>query len=233
VIIGQRSLNVFVRLILTLATPRAVEAALAEVAVTAIDLLGLSGAGAALTVDGRLISKAATGEAGQLLEDVQQQTQTGPCQDAIADGRIIAVADLDTATTRWPQFIAAARRVAVGSVAAMPMHADHVVVGALALYAPPKPYWKPEELAVGEILAGLATGVVRHAAALRDSEELALHLDKALASRVIIEQAKGMISEANHIAVPVAFERIRRYARGRHTSVRAVSEEIVTSGLRV
>jgi GAF domain-containing protein len=230
---GQQSLEVLVRLILALATARPMDKALTEVTVAAVHLLALSGAGAMLSENGRLSTRAATGDIAEVLEDCQQRTQSGPCRDAIALAQIVTAANLNEAAPRWPQFAVAARRVGVAAVAAVPIPADQTVVGALNLYAPLQRHWGPEELTMGEILTGLASGYVRHATALRESEQLAGQLQTALASRVVIEQAKGMVAGAHHITIADAFERIRRHARSKHTSVRTVSEAIVAAGLRV
>jgi hypothetical protein len=139
---------------------------------------------------------------------------------------------LHGAAPLWPQFAAEAHRVGVGAVAAVPMHAEHEAVGALILCAPPKRPWDRDELAMAEVLAGLASVYVQHDAVLRDSERPTGQLQEAPASRVVIGQPKGVIAETNHIRIPAAFERIRRRTRSSHTSVHSVAEAIVTAGLR-
>jgi AmiR/NasT family two-component response regulator len=87
-------------------------------------------------------------------------------------------------------------------------------------------------VAAATALADMATGYLVNASKLRQQEQLAEQLQTALDSRVVIEQAKGMVAAAEGISVEEAFTRIRRYARDRNLLLRAVAQQVVSDGLR-
>jgi hypothetical protein len=67
---------------------------------------------------------------------------------------------------------------------------------------------------------------------LDEVEELRLKVDQlehALASRVIVEQAIGVLAERHHIRPRDAFERLRRTARGMGRRVHDLARQVVDS----
>ena len=61
--------------------------------------------------------------------------------------------------------------------------------------------------------------------------ELNDQLETALTSRVVIEQAKGMLAERRGTSVEEAFQVLRRHARDHNASLQDVAAAVVTLGL--
>lgn len=107
------------------------------------------------------------------------------------------------------------------------------VVGALNLYSRGPRDWPEEDMAAVQVLADMATGLLINASHLRQQDQLSEQLQQALDSRVVIEQAKGIVAHAHQESVDRAFDRIRQHARSRNAPLRSVTEAIVGLGLDV
>jgi transcriptional regulator with GAF, ATPase, and Fis domain len=193
-----------------------------QVTVRCAQLLGVSAAGVMLTDQrGALRVVAASTEKTRLLELLQLQTDQGPCPECFHTGQPIAVADLTTATDRWPRFVAEARQSGFASVHALPMRLRTDVIGALNLFDTQPGALDQDTIRLGQALADVATIGLLQARAIRHRETLAEQLQTALNSRVLIEQAKGVISERRHLDMDQSFSLLRGTAR---TSNRRLSE---------
>ena len=192
-----------------------------------VQLLGVSAAGLLLT-DGQdsLQVVAASSERTRLLELFQLQTDQGPCVDCFRTGRPVSVADLPAAG-RWPRFTAAAADVGFGAVHALPMRLRTEVIGALNLFdADPGPL-DEEKLRVGQALADVATIGLLQQRAIHRSGVLTEQLQTALNSRVLIEQAKGIVAERLHLDVDDAFTLLRSGARNHNRRLSDLAQAII------
>jgi AmiR/NasT family two-component response regulator len=79
----------------------------------------------------------------------------------------------------------------------------------------------------------MATVYVVMVSQLRSAEQLAAQLQHALDSRVVIEQAKGVLARAHEVDVSGAFERLRRHARNNHRNLHDVAAEVVDGTLQL
>lgn len=225
-----RALAEFTR---SLLTSDDVHAVLDELTTRVVEVLALDGSGVALVQDGALRFATATPVDVVELEQVQHQYQQGPCLSAHAGGQVSAISDIAAHRDQWPEYCAVAQRLGMVSVAGIPMRLTDQSVGALSLYARQPNHWIAEDIAAAEAMADMATAYLINASALRQQVELNGQLRSALDSRLVIEQAKGMVALAGSITVEEAFERIRQHARSHHVSVREVSEAVVGLGLHV
>jgi GAF domain-containing protein len=185
-------------------------------------VLGLCGIGATLAQDGRL-SVAKIG-----LD--QQKEQSSPCREAFDTGHAVRVTDAREEAGRWPEFSAAANCVHVAGVAGIPMRLADKVIGVLTLYSSQPRNWSDEDMAMASVLADVATGYVVNASELRRQEQLNEQLQEALRSRIVIEQAKGMMASRHSVTINQAYRLIRRYARNHNARLRVVAEAIVAQG---
>jgi transcriptional regulator with GAF, ATPase, and Fis domain len=193
-----------------------------QVTVRCAQVLGVSAAGVLLTDQrGALQVVAASTEQTRLLELLQLQTDQGPCPECFHTGRPIAVADLSAATSRWPRFAAEARQGGFASVHALPMRLRTDIIGALNLFGTQPGALDEDTIRLGQALADVATIGLLQARAIRHRETLAEQLQTALNSRIIIEQAKGVIAERRHLDMDQSFTLLRGTAR---TSNRRLSE---------
>jgi transcriptional regulator with GAF, ATPase, and Fis domain len=221
--VSERELaEAFVELADTLVDDFDVMDFLHQVTVRCAQVLGVSAAGVLLTDQrGALRVVAASTEQTRLLELLQLQTDQGPCPECFHTGQPIAVADLATATSRWPRFAAEARQMGFASVHALPMRLRTDVIGALNLFDTQPGALDPDTIRLGQALADVATIGLLQARAIRHRETLAEQLQTALNSRILIEQAKGVIAERRHLDMDQSFTLLRGTAR---TSNRRLSE---------
>lgn len=222
-----RTISDFARLLLT---PYDMDTTLQELAERTTDVLGLAGSGVSLMVDEQLVFGTAVPERVAALECAQVASQEGPCVQACHTGLVVAVADL-AAKDGWQAYRQVAAEHGIGAVAGVPMALGGQIVGALNLYAEGTRDWTSQDLAAVQVLADMCTSILINASHVRHQEQLNEQLQHALNSRVVIEQAKGIVAHTHHENVDQAFERIRRHARDRNAPLRSVADAIVHLGL--
>ncbi|MFJ1607993.1 ANTAR domain-containing protein [Streptomyces sp. NPDC088253] len=193
--------------------------------------VGMLDAGAAGVLladrDGTLRVMAASDEQVRLLELFQLQNDEGPCLDCFRTGTPVIVPDLTREIDRWPRFVTAAHRSGFGAVQALPMRLRDETVGALNLFrATPGPF----DLAatpLAQALADVATISLLQQRSSRRSTVLNEQLQTALNSRVLIEQAKGKLSERQSIDMEQAFTALRGYARSHNRRLSDVARAFI------
>jgi GAF domain-containing protein len=193
-----------------------------------VRLLGVSAAGLLLhDKQGRLTVVASSSEETRLLEIFQLQNDQGPCLECVRTGTAVVSGDLDADRPRWPLFASFAIEAGFRSVAALPMRLREQTIGGLNLFddrAVPVP---PDDQRLAQALADVATiGILQQRSAQR-STLLAEHLQRALNSRVVIEQAKGVLAERNAMSMEVAFDSLRTYARDQNLKLTDLAIAIV------
>lgn len=169
---------------------------------------------------------ASSSEETRVLELMQLQNAEGPCLDSVREGRAVTADDLEQERRRWPSFVEAALDVGYRSVHALPLRLRNETIGSLNLFRSQPPPLTAEEQRVAQALAAVATiGVLQHRAVFRASQ-LADQLQVALDSRVVIEQAKGVLAERRGLDMATAFEMMRRHARSTNQRLSAVAEDV-------
>lgn len=192
-----------------------------------VQLLGISAAGLLLT-DGRdtLQVVAASSERTRLLELFQLQTDEGPCVECFRTGQPVSVTDLSSAG-RWPGFTAAAAEVGFAAVHALPMRLRTEIIGALNFFDTTPGALDEGRLRMGQAVADVATiGLLQHRA-IRRRDVLTEQLQTALNSRILIEQAKGVLAERLNLDVAEAFAVLRGAARSRNRPLSELAQAIV------
>lgn len=195
-------------------------------------VLGITGSGVSLAVEDRLTLATAVPPRVAELEQFQERSQQGPGVEAYRSGKVVTVTDLSQGEQEWGDYTKVASRLGLAAVAAAPLVLGAVHLGALTLYAAEPRLWPSDDVAVVVALGTLATACLVNDSRLNKQEELVGQLQQALDSRVVVEQAKGMVAEAEGISVGEAFEAIRRYSRDHNAGLRSVAEDIVHRGLR-
>jgi hypothetical protein len=192
------------------------------------DLVNVAAAGFLLADPlGRLRLLAATSEKAHDLELFQLQADEGPCVECYTSGRPVSVADLATASTRWPRFVPAAVDAGFASVHAVPMRAAGIVLGALGLFGIQPGALDEADLLVAQSLAHIACVAVLQEHAPTPSTVVP-HLRTALASRTVVEQAKGFLRERLDVSVEDAFTMLRRYSRHTNGHLTKVSRQLLS-----
>jgi GAF domain-containing protein len=146
-----------------------------------------------------------------------------PLLDCSRDGKAVAVPEF-TAGSPWPAFTDGARGAGFASVHVLPLCRRTETIGALALF---RNAVGTADVRLAQSVADIAATSILQARALRRSEELARQLQHALDSRVVIEQAKGVLAERLGLGLPAAFTALRTYARSHNTKVVALAAAIL------
>jgi GAF domain-containing protein len=197
-----------------------------------VRLLDVSAAGVMLASPaGHLGLAASSSEAMRLLELFELQAQEGPCLDAFHTGKPTGHEDLAAESGRWPSFSATARDAGFRSASALPLRLREVTIGALNLLGVSRSPINEADVIVARAFADLAAlSVVQHRISAQ-AQLLNEQLSAALSSRVVIEQAKGVISERAGVTLAEAFSRLRAYARNRNLRLTDVAQAAVDGTL--
>ncbi|WP_370330683.1 GAF domain-containing protein [Mycolicibacterium hippocampi] len=170
---------------------------------------------------------AATTEQARDLELFQLQADQGPCVDCYATGQPVSVADLEAEAQRWPRFVPAAREAGFTSVHAVPMRAAGLVLGALGLFGTEPGELNDADVLVAQTLAHIACVAILQGQAPTPSTVLP-QLRSALASCVVVEQAKGYLREVLDVSVEDAFVVLRSYSHARGEHLTEIARRLMT-----
>lgn len=210
----QRLARVFVELADTLVDDFDVLDFLSMLVERCVELLDVAAAGVVLSDQkGGLRMAAASSEQARLVELFAIQADDGPCPDCVRTGHPVSSVDLATEDVRWPRFAPAARAAGFRATHAMPMRLRRTVIGAVNLLNTDADGVGDTSVHLGQALADVATIGMLQQRAIRDSAILAEQLHTALNSRVVIEQAKGVLSAHGGMDMHHAFTALRSHAR--------------------
>lgn len=228
----QRLAEVFVELADTLVEEFDVVDLLQLLTERCVELLDADAAGLMLADErGDLRLMAATTERMRLVELLELQAAEGPCRDCYLTGRPVVNVKLADAHGRWPVFTGAAVAAGFGGTHALPMRLRGRVIGALNLFTDASVDLSDDDVAVGQAMADVATIGLLHERNLREQTAVSEQLQAALHSRVLIEQAKGVLAARAEITVDRAFTRMRDHARHTGLTLTAVATAVVDGSL--
>jgi hypothetical protein len=203
-----------------------------RLAVACVRLLGVTAAGLLLDdQQGNLAVIASSSEETRLLEVFQVQNDQGPCLDCVRGGAAVVSADLDADRVRWPLFSSFALQAGFRSVVALPLRLRQQTIGGLNLFDERAVLVAPGDQqlaqAQAQALADVATIGILQQRSVHRSAVLAEHLQRALNSRVVIEQAKGILAERNGLSMEAAFAALRLYARAQNIKLTDLAVAVV------
>jgi GAF domain-containing protein len=216
----------------TLARGSAISEVLNDLTERITAVLSVAGTGVSVLESGQFRFAAASDERSAGLERVQEASQAGPGVDACLTGKIVTVASLPKISGEWAALLQAAKDEGIVAVASVPMRHDSQSIGTVDLYSASRRDWSAGDLRAAGILADMATGYLVQARELDRQRRVIGQLREALDSRIVIEQAKGVLAAERRISVDEAFEVLRRHARSHAVSLRSVAEAVVSLGLR-
>ncbi|AIG76287.1 Hypothetical protein AJAP_17095 [Amycolatopsis japonica] len=157
--------------------------------------------------------------------------EEGPALESFETGKDIAVHDLSAEVSRWPGYVARMAGQGFAAVSALPLRAMDETVGSIAFLSAETVVLSVEDHRLGRALADVATLCLLQQRELRHYRTLSEQLQKALDSRVVIEQAKGMLAERAGIDLGTAFHRMRSFARGSNKKLADVARGVVEGTL--
>ena len=199
-----------------------------------VEVLDVSAAGIMLvSAEGDLRVVASSSEAMRIVELFEIQSDEGPCVDCYRDGAPVVNQDLAAALDRWPRFAPVAKDAGFQSAHALPMRLRGSIIGALNLFRSDTGKLETEDVFAAQALADVATiAILQHRVGL-DASVLNAQLNEALNSRVVIEQAKGVIAERAGIDPDEAFKRLRQHARSNNLRLADVAAAVASGALAV
>lgn len=183
--------------------------------------------------DGKLGVVASSGEKARIIELLELQQQQGPCYEAFKTGQYVPSADLQADRDRWPDVADEAISAGYSAIHAVPLRLRDQVIGAINLFEMPPSKLTEAEIPVVRGMAEIATIAILQSRAMSEARETADQLRVALRSRVVIEQAKGMISQSTGTKVEEAFAVLRKHARDTGSRLADVARQIVEGELPV
>jgi GAF domain-containing protein len=199
-------------------------------------------AAAALELDGTGITVQIPGDGTHYLtaadpltlevERRQDELQEGACVDAIQSSQVVAVNDLNVEQP-WPRFTWVLLEAGFHAAAGVPIRHQGQSIGAINLYSGASRAWTTEEFNAARLISELAAGYLITNQLLRTQRTLAEQLQTALDSRVILEQAKGVLAERYGMAPDTAFEIMRSYSRAERLRLRDTARAVIEDGLDV
>jgi GAF domain-containing protein len=199
-----------------------------------VAILEISAAGLMLVApEGDLRLAASSSEAMRVVELFELQSEEGPCLDCHRTGQAVLNEDLATVNGRWPTFAPVAHQAGFRTVHAVPMRLRGRIIGALNLFDTETRPLSAADAHSGQALADMASiAILQHRAAL-EAHTINEQLNAALTSRVLIEQAKGMLAERAGFDMTDAFNTLRRYARANNRRLADVAEDFINGTLPI
>ncbi|HEY3748940.1 MAG TPA: GAF and ANTAR domain-containing protein [Pseudonocardiaceae bacterium] len=198
-----------------------------------VELLDIDAAGLLLADQrGHLQLIASSNEHVRVLELFQVQNDEGPCLDAFATGVRVSATDLRSEQARWERFAVAATSAGFAAVDALPMRLRTEVIGALNLFRIEPGVLSETALRNAQALVDVATIGLLQERAIRHHEIVTEQLQTALNSRVVIEQAKGLVAERLGVDMEAAFVALRTYARTNNRKLGDVARTVIEGRLQ-
>ena len=210
-------------------SPVSVEEALDRVVASADTLFGVDGTALMLVDRGQVLRNLAVSDPrAALLEELQAEHEEGPCVDAFDDKEPVAADDLSR-EDRWPAFSPDAARRDLLAVLASPIPYSEQAVGVVAVFAAEPHPWTEAEREAIVAFTDLVALLILNAMEATERGRLAAELQVALDSRVVIEQAKGVLVGRHGLTTRQAFERLRRQARDQRRPLSEVARAVVSA----
>jgi GAF domain-containing protein len=195
-----------------------------------VELLEVDAAGLLLADSGGILRLvAASAEQARVVELFQIQNDEGPCVDSYRTGQVVVANDIraNPAAAKWPQFAATAAEMGFAGVHAIPMRLRDQVIGTLNLFRSAPETLSPAVGVAARALVDVATIGILQERAVHQQEVVTAQLQVALNSRVIIEQAKGIIAERLRTTPDEAFFVLRGYARVHNQRLTQLAGDVI------
>ena len=202
--------------------------ALRRVAETGSRLLAnCKAASVTLIEQGRPITVGSTNDTAQALDDAQYAAREGPCLTAAQENRVVRIEDIET-DERWPMFSASARANGIRSSLSVPIAVVTTArsPGSTSMATSIGGFGEADEQ-LCQAFAAQASVVVSNAQSYWGVFELSENLSKAMETRAVIEQAKGVLMSTHRIDADAAFDLLRELSQASNRKLRDVAADVV------
>ncbi len=160
------------------------------------------------------------------LHELQVRSGHGPVADALRYGEARRIDDAN-AEERWPEICRAMADEHFRSCLVLPLRTDRAPGGALAIYGQDADTFTGASHDLALLFAAQGGVAVRNAAAYRNCRKLVENLQTALASRAVIEQAKGIVVAEHGVTPEVAFKRLSVLSQNSNRKLRDIAADVV------
>ena len=224
---GRDVAEILVEYTRTLSDDQSVEAAFQTLGTYCTSLLRVDGIGILLLEEGSLVVATTNSEKGEIAEHLEARLAEGPCTDAIRTSQHVLAPDLAAVADRWPRFAPLALEAGIEGIYGLPIggRAEHPL-GALNVVCTTPGQLSDQDLRIADMLADVAVSYLVGIRATEQATEIAAQLQRALDSRVVIEQAKGVLVGRHGGTLVDAFERLRQHARATNQRVRDIAQHV-------
>ena len=179
-----------------------------------------------LVRDQRPLTAASTGDMAMQLDNLQYERGAGPCLQAAADKATVSVPDM-AADTRWRDWPARAAAAGAGSSLSVGLPILENVTGALNIYGSTPAAFDDDAILLAQTFAGYAAVALANAHLYDTTASLAQHMQTAMESRAVIEQAKGIIMGERRCTADEAFAILTKVSQGSNRKLRDVAAALV------
>ncbi len=202
---------------------------------TCRDVLDVTAVGLLLVSpdDDELELVASTSEESRIVETLQLGAENGPCVHCFRTGEPVAVPDIAAKRDTWPEFAASASDQGFGGVFAIPLRLRSTTIGAMNLFRAEPGDLNERDLRAAQALADVATIGILHERSFRANDVVREQLQVALNSRVLIEQAKGVIAHRHSVDMDEAFRILRTYTRTNRVRLVETARGVVERRIRL
>jgi transcriptional regulator with GAF, ATPase, and Fis domain len=180
---------------------------------------------------GRLQVMAASTERMRVAELFEVQNEEGPCFECLREGEQVLNRRLDSAQDRWPRFAPLARETGFQMVHALPLRLRRDVIGAVNVFDTELRERTTQQVNLTQALADAATIGILQERTVRRQIDVAGQLQGALNSRIVIEQAKGVVAEQQRVSMEDAFAMLRGYSRTSRIPLSDVARAVIDRSL--
>jgi hypothetical protein len=193
-----------------------------------VRLLNADDAGVLLAdAAGRLTSAAALSQTARLLQIIQVHYEAGPSLVSYRDRRPVSVPDLGAHKRSGDIFRSATLNAGFSAVHVFPLTTTGEAVGSLIVFRRSPGDLGAEDRAVGKALASTATALLLAEREVGRAERRSIQLETALRTRIVIEQANGILAERHNLPINSAFETMRSFARNNRRRLDEVARAVV------
>jgi transcriptional regulator with GAF, ATPase, and Fis domain len=224
----HRLVDTFVSLTDTLVDDYDVVDLLQNLVDSAVDLFDAAAAGILLVNQTQELEvMASTSERSSFVGLLQLNAGEGPCVECFATGRPVSVSNTAEMEERWPRFAAMSKESGFASVHAIPLRLRDTTLGSLNLFRETEGPLNQEDALAAQALTDVATISILQQRTLEHASVTQQQLQRALDSRVVIEQAKGFVAHTHQIEMDAAFTLLRQYARSHQMPLAEVASAVV------
>ena len=180
-----------------------------------------------LLQDGHVASAAFTGPLSAELDERQYESGFGPCMDAATSGTIITIDDTAHSPS-YPDFARAAARKGVRHTMSIGLPVQRQIVGALNVYGTDDTPFDEAKQELATAFASYAAVAVANAGVYASTATLAANLQRALDSRAVIDQAKGILMARHRgMSADAAFDLLSKESELSNRKLRDIAADLV------